>query len=389
MTTKLRVAYIDYVLEADKPGRSGLSDIIWDMAKQLTNQGHQAHIIASYQTEDYPDERVIVHNFPTPPIGYRNILGQLWILKCAADVIKHNEFDILHSVEYLSTAVLATLGVSTSMVLTVPGNVYQRIENGHGFEWWFIHILKWATRISINKCEFIIAISSEMRNWWIATGSYPHKTQEISYGINIEKFQYVPNAKEILGLGRNLFILLYVGRFSKEKGINDLVEVLNLVNKIRCLDDVKIYLIGKGPQKKEIEQFIFRNKLENLVEIIDWINQDDLKLWYSAADLLIMPSWYEPAGRVVLEAMACGTPVISARTGAGIDHICHGKTGYLYSPGEKQELMNTINSVLDRKDFAKIMGLNAMKYIYENLTWEKQMNKIVQEVYSPIVSNYP
>lgn len=88
MSHKLRVAFIDYVLEPDKPGRSGLSDFVWDMASELVRQGHEVYIIASYHSDKYPDPNVKVHNFPTPPIGYRNIIGQLLIIKHAADIVR-------------------------------------------------------------------------------------------------------------------------------------------------------------------------------------------------------------------------------------------------------------------------------------------------------------
>ena len=96
----LRVAFVDYVLDPDKPGRSGLSDVVWDMASELVNQGHEAHVIASYYTDQYPDRRVHVHNFPSPPIGYRNLIGHFWILKRAADIAKRLQPDIIHAPEY-------------------------------------------------------------------------------------------------------------------------------------------------------------------------------------------------------------------------------------------------------------------------------------------------
>ncbi len=52
---KLRIGFVDYVLEPDKPGQTGLSDIVWDMASELVNQGHEPHVIASYHTDQYPD----------------------------------------------------------------------------------------------------------------------------------------------------------------------------------------------------------------------------------------------------------------------------------------------------------------------------------------------
>jgi glycosyltransferase involved in cell wall biosynthesis len=385
MSDKLRIAYVDYVLEPDKPGKTGLSDIVWDMASVLVNQGHEAHIVGSYHTRDYPDKRVIVHNFPTPPIGYRNFLGHLWILKRAADVIRQEQFDIVHAPEYVSTAVLSKLGVSTSLVLTVPGNVFQRMQKGHGFEWWFIHVLKWAARVSVKNCARIIAISNEMRDWWITTGSLPENTPVIPLGINPGRFFHVPEARETLGIAPGQFVLLYAGRFSREKGVLDLLTAFKRVNRTDKQNNAVLYLLGKGPQRTEIVQFINSHQLDNHVKIVDWVDQNGMKIWYSAADYFIMPSWYEPAGRVVFEAMACRTAVISANTGAGMDHIQQGETGFTYQPQDINQLTETLDNVLNRHELSSSLGSDAEEYAIKYLTWQILMQRIVDEVYKPLI----
>ena len=123
MARRLRVCFIDYVLEPDKPGRSGLSDIVWDMASELANQGHEVHIVASYHSEVFPDPRINVHSFPTPVMGYRNVVGNALLLMRAARVTKALRPDIVHAPEYVSIAVFHALGVMAPLVFTVPGNI--------------------------------------------------------------------------------------------------------------------------------------------------------------------------------------------------------------------------------------------------------------------------
>jgi glycosyltransferase involved in cell wall biosynthesis len=382
----LKVAYIDYILEPDKPGRSGLSDVVWDMASELTNQGHEAHIIASYYTRQYPDPRVIVHNFPTPPIGYRNFIGQLWILKRATDIVKQEHFDIVHAPEYVSTAVLATFGVKTPLVLTVPGNIYQRIAEGYGSVWWYNMVLKWAIKVSIKQCARIIAISHEMKIWWEKIGSDPNRISCISLGVNRIRFQPVNNARQILDLPENKIIFIYVGRFSKEKGIIDLLNAVAEMRRSTSTDHMQFYLIGNGPQRKEIEQFINKQAINKYVFLVNWVNQNELKVWYSAADFLIMPSLFEPAGRVLLEALSCGTPVISSNTGSGRDHIKDGINGFLIKTHEIDSITNILNKIINGDINLQLLRLSTRVYAEKNLAWSQIMSQIIRKVYEPITN---
>jgi glycosyltransferase involved in cell wall biosynthesis len=383
----LRVAFVDYVLEPEKPGRSGLSDIVWDMAGELANQGHEAHVIASYHTTTYPDPRVVVHNFPTPPIGYRNILGQLWILRRAARIASELRPDIIHAPEYVSTAVFVALGVPAPLVLTVPGNVFHRIQHGHSYEWHYLEILKWAARVSARRCARVISVSQEMKRWWERTGSSPERTPWIPYGVNQHRFRQVPDARERLGIAHNCVLLLYVGRFAKEKGLFDLLESCSSIRDLLKPGEVQIVLVGKGPQADEMQRRIDAENLNQVVQIRPWIAQDELSTWYSAADALLLPSHSEAFSRTILEAMICGTLVIGSRITGTEDHIRDGVNGLLFPPGDTQALADILADVVRCPDRLRDMRMASLAYAQEHLTLDHIMRRIIREVYMPIVGS--
>lgn len=381
---KLRIAFVDYVLEPNKPGRSGLSDIVWDMASELISQGHDSHVIASYATNEYPDPRVIVHDFPTPLIGYRNVIGHLWILKRAFVIAKQLRPDIIQAPEYVSTAVFAALGARSPLVLTVPGNVFHRVRHGHSYEWYYLQVLKWAARASARHCAAVIATSQEMKAWWERTGSDPNFTPLIPLGVNPKRFFPVSEAKDRLGITRDTLFLLYVGRFSEEKGLLDLVDALARNKALFNLTHVQVMLIGKGKQGKEIHERICMEGLNDIVHVKDWLAQDELKLWYSAADALIMPSWNEPFGKVMIEAMACSTPVIATEVEGPLDHIRVGQNGFLFPPRDSSALANVLSQVIQNPDRLRNMRSATLKYAQNHLTWEIIVKKIIEDVYLPI-----
>jgi glycosyltransferase involved in cell wall biosynthesis len=363
---------------------TGLSDIVWDMASELANQGHEVHIVASYHTNKIPDERVTLHNFKTPPLGYRNIVGQLWILKRATKVVQRISPDVVHAPEYVSTAVMASLRVESPIVLTVPGNIFHKlsIPGGSGYEWHFAKVLKWAARTSAKKCAAVIATSSEMKVWWERTGSPPARTPMIPLGVNIEKIRWVENGRQLLGLDSRK-CLLYVGRFSIEKGVMDLIEAINLLPSEEKAN-LQFTLIGKGTLQRQMEATISQYHLQSSVRVMPWISQSELLKWYSGADFLVLPSRSEGLSRVLLEAMACGLPVVGSRVSGTSDHVVNNVTGYLFAPGNTQELAEILGKISQDRSFNQHMRNNTMNYVSEGLTWPYLISKIVDTVYIPV-----
>ena len=345
--------------------------------------------VASYHTNTYPDPRVIVHQFATPPIGYRNLIGQVWILKRAAAVMRQLRPDIIHCPEYVSSAVFAALAVPAPLVLTAPGNIFQRLPSEHGYDWHYVQFLKWAARTSARHCGSILAISREMQQWWEWTGSPPERTFTIPYGVNPQHFAPVADARAQLGIAPDTRLLLCVGRFSKEKGLFDLLAALEQGDLRRNARNVQVVLAGKGPQQTELSQQIAARGLTSVVQLREWIDREDLPTWYSAADALLLPSWNEPLGRVMLEALACGTPVIASASEGPKDHIRQGHNGYLFPPHDVAALAALLQQVIARPVLLNQMRPAALAYAQQHLAWPAIVARIVREVYTALCAAPP
>ncbi len=129
-----------------------------------------------------------------------------------------------------------------------------------------------------------------------------------TYWIDLEKFRKIQDAKSKLGWV-NKFTVLFVGRLVPEKGINVLLNSINIWNK-----NIRLVFVGSGPLEKDIIVASIKNPS---VKFIGKIDQDNLALFYSSADLTIVPSTSEEGfGRVIIESLASGTPVIGSKKGA-------------------------------------------------------------------------
>ena len=105
---------------------------------------------------------------------------------------------------------------------------------------------------------------------------------------------------------RNKDVFLFVGRFTYWKGVKLVLKSFEKYSKIHS--NARLLMIGKGEMQCLIEQYAKKNNLN--IEIIPWIKQDELKMYYSTACAMVFPSLHDSSGNVVLEALSCGLPVV-------------------------------------------------------------------------------
>ncbi len=382
MEKKIKVGFIDYVLEPDKPGRTGLSDIVWELGTELVAQGNEMHVIASYQSTEYPNDQIIVHNFPTPPIGYRNLFGHMWILKRAANIIRRLSLDIIHAPEYFSTSFMWILGIQTPMVLTVPGNIYERIQNGNPFDYFTTQVLKIAAKISALSCDQIIATSNEMAWWWSKTGAPSSRLSVIPYGIDPHLFHPVLNARTLLNISPRKKLVLFVGRLSREKGLIHLIKALSFL----CQDfhDVELHLIGDGGFGEYLYKSAVKYGIEKNIVFHGKVNRNKLPIYYSAADITVLPSLSEGLPRTMLESLACGSPFLGTKITGIEDHIRDNETGFLVEPGNTELLTSKLDMILRDREQALTVAKKGQEYVRNNLTWEVIAKRVQNEVYSQL-----
>ncbi|MCY4625876.1 MAG: glycosyltransferase [Chloroflexi bacterium] len=150
-------------------------------------------------------------------------------------------------------------------------------------------------------------------------------------GVDVETFHPIDRveAKRRLGL-KGKRVLLCVGRFDPLKRYDLAVSAAAL---LRERHDVEVVLVGgdldNDPEAERLSALAKTLGMDGSVRFAGTVPHDALPSYYSAADVLLAPSWYESFGLVALEAMACGTPVVAARTGGLASLVRDGETGYL------------------------------------------------------------
>lgn len=222
-------------------------------------------------------------------------------------------------------------------------------------------------KLIFKNSDFILSLSKKSNEEIRFLGVESKKTGIFTYWIDLNKFKRVSDAKEKLGLDRK-FIVLFVGRLVKEKGIGVLLKSAKLWDK-----DINLIIAGSGPMGEEIQRSIKKIKIARFLGKID---QTALPLYYSAADCLIVPSTSEEGfGRVIIESLACGTPVIASSRGATAEAMDETVGKFIEVTPEK--IKNAVEYFYQKPEELLRLSKNARKFVERRYT-EKNVGNIIK-----------
>lgn len=169
-------------------------------------------------------------------------------------------------------------------------------------------------------------------------------------------------------------ILLYVGRVAAEKDVELLPEIANRLPKY-IRNDVHWLIVGDGPRKERLEKIAPPN-----MTFTGYIEGEDLAKIYASADLFVTPSTSETFGNVVLESLACGTPVIGADAGGVRTIIQDGQTGLLCEEKNVEEFAENIIRLLKNDQLRTEMGERGFHYA-QSQSWDAIFHSLIEECY--------
>jgi D-inositol-3-phosphate glycosyltransferase len=213
-------------------------------------------------------------------------------------------------------------------------------------------------------------------------GCATDKVSVVPCGVDLELFQPIEQvaARRSLGLA-DAPTVLFVGRLDKLKGIDRLVEAVSHLE----IPDCRLIIIGgdeySKPALKRLEQLAERLEIADRVKFIGAVPQRELPRYYSAADVVAVPSYSETFGLVALEAVACGTPVVSADVGAAGLIIKEGFSGSVVQGNEPAMLARQINKWL----MGCVIDLKALHQSVSGFGWNAAAEQ-VDAVYLSVLS---
>lgn len=282
------------------------------------------HILGYSRTMKGDKELSLMAYLLSPLLYFWGFLA-LWKL------VREEKIDIISAHWIIPNGFIATLVSKITQVpftITIPGSdIYLGSKNP---------LFKWMIGIAAKNANDILSDSHHYLTQLNELGFYPSKTKVIRYGVNMEKFKYETKNKVILNklhIEEHAPVILAVGRVVAKKGFHYLVEAMpGILSKI---PNAKLVIVGEGQEKKELENLAESLKIKKAVIFAGTISYKDLPMYYNIADVFVMPSIKDEKGNIdaspvaMMEAMACGVPVVATGFSGTESIILEGKTGYL------------------------------------------------------------
>jgi len=200
-------------------------------------------------------------------------------------------------------------------------------------------------------------------------------------GVDLNLFRPLDTtvARRRLGFASDHPIVLFVGRFDSVKGIDRLVTAMTY---LRRRESLRLVLVGgdgpASPETRRLQKQARDLGLQDTVTFAGRIDQDRLPPYYSAADVLVVPSLYESFGLVGLEALACGTPVVATPVGAMESILQQGRTGQVVTQPEPRLLADAIEAFLPSKA-RKTASAADIRASVRQFSWSKVAAALVAE----------
>ncbi len=251
----------------------------------------------------------------------------------------------------------------------------------------------------IAKANRIIAATlAEKSQLEFLYGAPSSKISVIPPGVDTRHFYPIAKdeAKEVVGVPLNTHTILFVGRIEPLKGIDLLIQAISIIQKngeLQCCPH-NLVIIGGEPNAKteemnaemaRLQDMVDELKIENFVIFLGKQNQQMLPYYYSAAEVVVMPSHYESFGMVALEAMACGTPVVASQVGGLAFLVRDGVTGFVVPGNDVQTLAKRLVELIKNKELRDKLGSNSSEYA-QLYAWENISEKMI-EVYHQILGS--
>lgn len=232
-----------------------------------------------------------------------------------------------------------------------------------------------------HKADLILCVSENTKKDVIDILDIPEEKVWVTYNGVGDEFRVIDNKNLLKDLRQRYKIperfILFVGTVEPRKNLSMLVEAYHILNSRHRIKEPLVIAGGKGWKNEALRQSIKNLKLEDRIIFTGYVHDDDLPLLYNAATLFVYPSLYEGFGLPVVEAMACGTPVVTSNV-SSLPEVA-GEAALLVNPKDTEALASAIYRLLTDEDLRyklRELGLQRAK----RFTWESCAKKTIEAI---------
>ena len=287
-----------------------------------------------------------------------------------ARLLRCGQFDIVHSHMFWSSLFASPIAWACR-VPTV-------IETLHGTEAWRTG---WKASCTIDRAttRFVskyVAVCASDAQFLEEKKQVPrHKIAVIPNGVDVRRFLVSSSdrhaSRSQLGLGQADLVVIVVARLHRGKGHAVLLDAIGPLLPVHPA--LKVIFLGEGEEGRELEARANALGLRDCVRLLGY--QNNVQEWLAAADINVLPTFYEGLPLTVLEAMASGLPTVASNVGGIPDAIEHGVSGLLVPPGDPTQLRDAISCLLQDPCLRTRLGKVAQRRALESFDFEQQVRR--------------
>ena len=332
------------------PHVGGVGVHIHTLSKKLVEMGHEVYVIT------YPHKEIKdidgIHVIGTKGLnipGVRGLMFKKNAKKALENLLENEDIDIIHG-HYLFPAGAAAVEVGKKHNI-------KTYVTAHGSDMFELYknqpLMRSTVRNVLKDADGVFAVSNALRHEIIATGvvGIADKTKLSWNSVDIDKFSNKndDSFKKEFKL-EDKPIVLFVGNLIKRKNVDSLLEAKKIAH-----SDYYLVVVGDGPLYKKLTKKV---EDDNIHDVIFTGARDDVENIIPSCDVLILPSFSESFGLVLIEALACGKPVIGSDVG-GITEIINDDVGLLVNPKKVSSIAKAIDNIINDNDLRLVLSMNA------------------------------
>lgn len=361
---------------------------VYDEAKKLVENGIEVHVLTQhnhgipygefmdgihvhrFKWLEPKEFRALVH-FKGLKDNLRLVTYVISLFFTLIKIIRKYKIDIVHAHSVIPTGLV---GVVVAKIMGCPSVITSHGMDINNFDVNSIqgHLISF----SLNHCNKAIAVSGDLAETMKSLGITEDKILILRNAVDTEIFKPSKNMelRHKYGIKENEILILFVGYLDIFKGIFELIDAFYEINKEN--KNVKLMMVGTGPKKEELKRNV--SNLTDFVIFTGQILPSEIYKYYQAADIFVLPSYTEGLPVSVLEAMACGLPIITTNVGGIPEVVEDSLNGFLINSKDENELREKLKIIIKNDALRKKFGSKSLEIINKgSLNIDNKINSLI------------
>jgi len=357
----------------------GMNVYVRKLSEELARRGFCVDIFTRRTDRDSPETIVLAEGLrvvhlaagPAQPLPKEDLPHYLEAFEESLlrfQQAQNLNYDLLHSHYWLSGSVAERLKVRWRVPHVAMFHTLGEVKNRARITEREPPLRIEAERAVVRGANRIVCASEHEKQLLVELyGARPHCIAVVPCGVDLDLFQPMDKeeARRRLGLRDHERIILFVGRIEPLKGVDILIGA---AAQLHGQEDFYLLIVGGDghahSEMTHLQRLASGLGIDHHVSFIGPVDHERLPLFYNAADVCVVPSFYESFGLVAVEAMACGTPVVASRVGGLTVTVRDGETGYLVPWQCAEPFAERLELLLGNRELRRALGRTAREQMH-------------------------